>query len=621
MASSPLDALKEEFQKAREEDKNLPTAIKEAVVAGFNQTFGYDFKEKINETFSKIGDMGKNFATGLGERAEGIRDSFFSGLATLGSFVAAFVGLQAGLEGFEKAEEWFGANPDWGKKISSAIANIVATFTGLSDTEAKSLALKVDSFITGIGDVGTAIANTTKTLVGWYNGDTTMSTGDLLTSIKDLGTALWDNKVAVAGITALLLPGTTIRLAIAGITTSFSLMGTVLGAVSTGVSGIIAVIGAVGAVGAATIIGTVALVANTINALWQGIKDFKKTWDETGSFMEGLNAFSIEFMAQFIGWPVKLLADATAWVAGLFGFDDVKAKLNDIDPVQGIRDFLTGIRATFAIWDANLILAWASVKEGAKDLWAGLVTGVSDFIDSVKLQFEVWTSELVLAWINVKQGAIGVWTGLVDGVKNFIQGVKDQFAAWTLELSNAWTATKEIAVGVWTGITDKITSFLNWIYNPETGAIFGIDFSTIVTNLTAKAATIANDLTDAVWGVITDIRDYITGWVKGIWADSKNWIKDQFTWGKKEKDIPDSSMPGFAQDPARAGVLATSDFAPGNNNVAQDMAKIQAYLDSIEKGAGLNAEAIQTIQNLVNSTVQNNNSFSSGKIKILTPVD
>jgi len=92
------------------------------------------------------------------------------------------------------------------------------------------------------------------------------------------------------------------------------------------------------------IIAIAAGIAVVILALKSAFTDFQKTLEETGSVGEALKVGIAKFMGFILGFIPDLVLKLVGFVAGLFGFDDFKAKVGKLDPIQFIAD---GIKSLF----------------------------------------------------------------------------------------------------------------------------------------------------------------------------------------------------------------------------------------------------------------------------------
>ena len=88
----------------------------------------------------------------------------------------------------------------------------------------------------------------------------------------------------------------------------------------------------------APIIAIAAAITIVILALKSAFTDFQKTLEETGSVFEALKVGGAKFMAFIIAWPAALILKLIGFIAGLFGFDEFKAKVGKLDPIQALAD-------------------------------------------------------------------------------------------------------------------------------------------------------------------------------------------------------------------------------------------------------------------------------------------
>ena len=106
------------------------------------------------------------------------------------------------LEGWGKAEKWFGENADIWDRISSGIAAVIGTFFGLDEKAQKEWAYKIDSIFDAVGGVLQGIITTVKGLANADFGQIQEGVGKIVDS---LGGAL-NTALAAAGLVALFAP-------------------------------------------------------------------------------------------------------------------------------------------------------------------------------------------------------------------------------------------------------------------------------------------------------------------------------------------------------------------------------------------------------------------------------
>jgi hypothetical protein len=126
-----------------------------------------------------------------------------------------------------------------------------------------------------------------------------------------------------------------VKLAITGIQIAVGLL-------STGFMGLLSGMGAL-LIPLAIPIAIVAAIALVASGLVMAFRDFQSTMEETGSVGEALKAGGAKFVGFILGFVPSMITKLIGFVAGLFGFDDVKAKMDALDPVQAITDALIGM--------------------------------------------------------------------------------------------------------------------------------------------------------------------------------------------------------------------------------------------------------------------------------------
>ena len=118
------------------------------------------------------------------------------------------------------------------------------------------------------------------------------------------------------------------------------------------------------------VVAIVAAIGIVIAGIFQGFKDFQTTLEETGSITEALKAGVAKFLAFVVGFIPDMILKLVAWVAGLFGFDDVKEKLNKFSFVDFITEKLilvmTGIQNFFSDMFTKISTIFKAVGKAGK---------------------------------------------------------------------------------------------------------------------------------------------------------------------------------------------------------------------------------------------------------------
>lgn len=134
----------------------LSTATENApadVTEGLSKFLGVDFKSEFFQRLGKISsgfkdikngfkDLGKALALDkIGKKVGGFWDFLKKVIGT----GLVTVGLLEFLEGWNKANDYFGENAGFSEKLASGIANVIGSFTGMTDGEIKQLAIDLNT--------------------------------------------------------------------------------------------------------------------------------------------------------------------------------------------------------------------------------------------------------------------------------------------------------------------------------------------------------------------------------------------------------------------------------------------------------------------------------------------
>lgn len=151
--------------------------------------------------------------------------------------------------------------------------------------------------------------------------------------------------LAIVGISKLMFPKT-FALVLKTAVGAIKLLAAGFSSLSSGLSAVL--------VPLAPVIAIVAGIAAVIYSLKKGFDAFQESLDAGDSMIDAIIAGVSTALATLITLPATLFKNLLSYVAGLFGFDGIKAKLDDINFVEfftnafkmlftGIKDFITGI--------------------------------------------------------------------------------------------------------------------------------------------------------------------------------------------------------------------------------------------------------------------------------------
>jgi hypothetical protein len=142
------------------------------------------------------------------------------------------------------------------------------------------------------------------------------------------------------------------------------------------------------------IIAIAAAIGVVLFALKSAFDDFMTTLDETGSISEALKVGISKFMGTILGFIPAMILKLVGWVAGLFGFDDFKSKVDAIDPIQFISDTIKGLFDKIFNW---MGLLFADPVTALTELVSGFFGGYLDIaswlVDQIKKPI-VWLLKL-----------------------------------------------------------------------------------------------------------------------------------------------------------------------------------------------------------------------------------
>lgn len=199
--------------------------------------------------------------------------------------------------------------------------------------------------------------------------------------------------------------------------------------------------------GAATAIGTalkaVPIIGQIIGAVFAIFDGLFTAMDTEGTFAKKSRVFFTAAVSDFIGAPLDLLKDVFSWLAGKFGFKELEEFLESFSIEDELEKFLNG----------------AFEMVGDVFDWIGTL-----FIDPTQALQQLWDT------LTGGVTSMGNWIGnnLVDPAWNWFKGLFGFNEGESLVPEDF----DPIAF-----LSEKVNKLLNFIYDPETGKIFGLDLS------------------------------------------------------------------------------------------------------------------------------------------------
>jgi len=408
-------ALKEAFESSQrafpaQEFKNLTTkmgddikdtrkALKarmadnggDGVASGLAKFLGVDFKSEFFDRLKMIG-------TGFGEIKKGFKDlgtalglnkvaksvgGFWDFLKKILAVGLATVGFISFLEGWSAADKIFGENATFGERLSSGLASVIQSFTGLTDGETADLAKDINVVVTDIIEFLATEFDAIKTSLKamWPNvknafegikrileGDIVGGLGQLTSGLGGVGSQLLSSESMLLNVVGILA-----AVKLAGAALSFvSAIGPIFTAMSTIATGLGTVFAAVGGKAAlATLLATfaptlgavlvplgiaiAAIVAlkSIFDGFSAGMDEFEKSGDISQALSVGLGGFVKSLLNML---TLGLLSDET--------LDKVQQSVSKfLDPMfEGIGDLFKNI--------------WSWIKSS----WDDAVFAVKDFL-------------------------------------------------------------------------------------------------------------------------------------------------------------------------------------------------------------------------------------------------
>ncbi|HFU4464354.1 TPA: phage tail tape measure protein [Streptococcus suis] len=224
----------------------------------------------------------------------------------------------------------------------------------------------------------------------------------------------------------------------------------------------------------------------------------------TGTLLPALGGI----VTAIVSWPVLIGAALVALVAVVVMYwDEIVAWVGQA--WAKIQEFFAPIGEWFAE-------KWASVKEGAVQMWTGLTTWLSGALENIKTAIStVWdaiSSYLTGVWTAISGKATEVWSA----IKKWME---DTWTAVSGKVTEVWNQVVSFLTGIWTSISNKVREVWEGLKNVISNAW---------TAVSSKTSEIWNSIVSKISGVWETIRSKVSGAIDGV----KNTISNGFNAAK-----------------------------------------------------------------------------------------
>ena len=302
----------------------------------------------------------------------------------------------------------------------------------------------------------------------------------------------------------------------------------------------------------AAIAGAIALSLYSFN---EALKLASDKFEETGSMFQSINTLIGEFVNIFIGTIGQGLTDLTAWVAEKLGFDSWAAELRQIDVTQNIRDMFNYMNVETEKW------------------FRGLGTKIGDVVGEAYASVEDW-------FTGISNSITGAVTTNIDEAKAFIE--------------------------------EKYKNISNFLYNPETGEVLGMDIGSIFDG----AAEWVQGIPDSILEKIQMALDPLITFFDGVGDKIGNLLPD---WDWLKKDNPES--PEEDSSWFNWGDEKKPNISPSEQRALELQEKIARQEEEIErlKEARAAQPPVWAPMMSAHTNVRTDNTFHTSQLRTLTP--
>ena len=262
---------------------------------------------------------------------------------------------------------------------------------------------------------------------------------------------------------------TKIKTAIAGVTTVFRLLGTV--------------------VMANPIIAIIAAIVAVFILLWNKCEGFREFW---------INLWEKIKEVAGVVWETIVGFFTSAW-------DKIKAIWDTVSPFfeaifEGIKNVVYVVVMLIAVYFEtcwNIIKSvWEAVEPFFSAIWEGIKAVFSGVVDFFKTVFEGAWNAIKFVWDLVVAFFTTIWNGIKAVFTPVINWFKDIFSKAWEGIKAIWNKVKDFFANVWNGIKNVFTPVINWFKDTFTKAWSGIK---------SVFSGVKNWFDDNVWGKIKSV--------------------------------------------------------------------------------------------------------------------
>ena len=210
-----------------------------------------------------------------------------------------------------------------------------------------------------------------------------------------------------------------------------------------------------------------AAISLVLYSIKEAFEDARKTFEETGSITEALKVGISKFIGTLLGFIPNLVLKLVGWVAGLFGFDDFKKKVDAIDPIEFITKKVSSIVSKIVDW---FVLLFKDPIGAIKELVKGYIGVLTDFAGFVYKK----AIKPIIDWVGKLFGvedaskSIETYVGkFLDPILNFAEGIYNKYVKpivdWVQKLFKSSTG-KDEKMSMLSAAGDMIKNFVRNIF-------------------------------------------------------------------------------------------------------------------------------------------------------------